>query len=267
MHFSSKSVGRVIVAAAASLSLLALAGCSSTPGGSSAEPETRTLTIATSNDAPFSYTDTSGTLLGIDGEMITAIAEEKGWEIEVFTTDFNTLISALKANKADVIVDAMYITDERKKQVDFTEPWYTEGEGMLVPADSTITSRDELGGKVIGAQTGTVFADFVATLGGSETKYFDSQAAIITAVANKQVDAAFTDSAVLAYGLVENPNDKVKIVDPYDPHFPGIIGAAVKKDDADLLKELNAGLAELKKSPKYLEILQKYGLGEANTVE
>ena len=147
MHFSSKSVGRVIVAAAASLSLLALTGCSSTPDGSSAEPETRTLTIATSNDAPFSYTDTSGTLLGIDGEMITAIAEEKGWEIEVFTTDFNTLISALKANKADVIVDAMYITDERKKQVDFTEPWYTEGEGMLVPADSTITSRDELGGQ------------------------------------------------------------------------------------------------------------------------
>ena len=104
---------------------------------------------------------------------------------------------------------------------------------------------------MIGAQTGTVFADFVATLGGSETKYFDSQAAIITAVANGQVDAAFTDSAVLAYGLVENPNDKVKIVDPYDPHFPGIIGAAVNKDDAELLKDLNSGLADLKKSPKY----------------
>ena len=76
--------------------------------------------------------------------MITAIADEKGWDIKVFTTDFNTLISALKANKADVIVDAMYITDDRKKQVDFTEAWYTEGEGMLVPADSSITSRDQL---------------------------------------------------------------------------------------------------------------------------
>ena len=255
--------------AAAVAVLVGLLGVTACGGGSSdagagAAAGRDKITIATSNDAPFSFTDPSGKLQGIDGEMINAIAAQKGWDVEVFTTDFNTLIPALKAKKADAIVDAMYITDARKKEISFTDEWYTQGEGMLVPAGSTVTARDQLQGKVIGAQTGTVFVDFIKTLGGSDTKFFDSQAALITGVANGQVDAAFTDSAVLAYSLVQKPNPKIKLVDPYKPYFPGSIGAGVRQDDPELLTELNAGLADLKKTPQYLEILKKYGLTESN---
>lgn len=249
---------------------LAMTGCGS--GGSSGSgtggSEEKTITIATSNDAPFSFTDqATGELKGIDGEMINAIAEAKGWKVKVFTSEFATLIAALNAKKADVIVDAMYITDERKKQINFTDPWYTEGEAMVVPADSNLASRDDVKGKVLGAQTGTVFKDLVDGLGGSQVKLFDSQAALLAAVENKQVDAVFTDSAVIGYSLVQKPNPKLKLVEPYEPYYPGIIGAGVRKDDQQLLDDLNSGLAELKKSPKYLEILKKYGLGEANMVK
>lgn len=248
------------------VSTLALTGCSSASnsdaGGGTAE---RTITIATSNDAPFAYTDAqTGELTGIDGEMILAIAAKKGWKIKTFVTDFNTLIPALTAKKADVIVDAMYITDERKKTINFTDPWYLQGEGMLVPAGSPVKNRDEVKGLVLGAQTGTVFSDFIGTLGGSDTKFFDSQAALIAGVETGKVDAAFTDSAVLAYSLVQKPNPKISLVTPYTPFFPGNIGAGVRKEDAALLKDLNSGLAELKKTSKYLEILKKYGLGEDN---
>lgn len=249
---------------------LAMTGCGSggdTGSGAGGSGE-KTITIATSNDAPFSFTDqATGELKGIDGEMINAIAEAKGWKVKVFTSEFATLIAALNAKKADVIVDAMYITDERKKQINFTEPWYTEGEAMVVPADSTLASRDDVKGKVLGAQTGTVFKDLVDSLGGSQVKLFDSQAALLAAVENKQVDAVFTDSAVIGYSLVQKPNPKLKLVEPYKPYYPGIIGAGVRKDDQQLLDDLNSGLAELKKSPKYLEILKKYGLGEANMVK
>ncbi|MCF3140849.1 ABC transporter substrate-binding protein [Paenarthrobacter sp. AR 02] len=256
-----KRLGALLpMAVAAAVALSACGG-----GSSGSSTEQKTLTIATSNDAPFSFTDaSSGQLTGIDGEMINAIAEAKGWKVKTFVTDFNTLIPALQAKKADVIVDAMYITDKRKEQINFTDPWYVQGEGMLVPGDSTLKSRDDVKGKVLGAQTGTVFTDFIGTLGASQTKFFDSQAALISAVENKQVDAAFTDSAVVAYSLVQKPNPKIKLVSPYTPYYPGTIGAGVRKDDSQLLADLNSGLAELKKSPKYLEILKKYGLGEDN---
>ncbi|MGY4542546.1 polar amino acid transport system substrate-binding protein [Arthrobacter sp. UYNi723] len=248
---------------------LAMTACGSgSGGGSSAGGEQKTITIATSNDAPFSFTDQEGgELKGIDGEMINAIAAEKGWKIKVFTTEFATLIPALMAKKADVIVDAMYITDKRKEQINFTDPWYSQGEGMIVPGDSTLKSRDDVKGKVLGAQTGTAFTELIATLGGSQTKLFDSQAALLAAVENKQVDAAFTDSAVIAYSLVQKPNPKLKLVSPYKPYFPGIIGAGVRKEDSQLLSDINSGLADLKKTPKYLEILKKYGLGEDNVAK
>ncbi len=203
---------------------LAMTACGSGGGGCGASGggDQKTITIATSNDAPFSFTDqASGELKGIDGEMINAIAEAKGWKIKVFTSEYATLIAALNAKKADVIVDAMYITDERKKQINFTDPWYTEGEAMVVPADSTLASRDDVKGKILGAQTGTVFKDLVDSLGGSQVKLFDSQASLLAAVENKQVDAVFTDSAVIGYSLVQKPNPKLKLVSPYKPFYPG----------------------------------------------
>lgn len=260
---------KVIAATVTTLTLaFGSAACSSSSNGSAGSSGgARTITVATSNDAPFSFTNDSGGLSGIDGEMITAIAKKKGWTIKPFVTEFATLIPALQAKKADVIADGMYITEPRKKQISFTDVWYTQGEGMLVPGDSTMTGREDVKGKVLGAQTGTVFTDFIGTLGGSQTKFFDSQAALIKAVENGQVDAAFTDSAVVAYSLVQKPNPKIKLVTPYTPHFPGEIGAGVRTEDPQLLDELNAGLKELKATPEYVAILKKYGLNEQNAAK
>lgn len=269
MNMSSRYAQRLkILVPMALVGALALTACSADVStGSDADAE-KTITIATSNDAPFSFTDAdTGELSGIDGEMILAIAEAKGWNVEVFVTDFNTLIPALMAKKADVIVDAMYITDARKKEINFTDTWYMQGEGLLVPTGSTVENRDDVKGLVLGAQTGTVFTDLIGTLEGSETQFFDSQAALIAAVENGQIDAAFTDSAVLAYSLVQKPNPKIELVTPYTPYFPGQIGAGVRMEDTELLDDLNSGLADLKKTPQYLEILQKYGLGEDNVTE
>lgn len=262
---------RTALASAAIALILTSSACSSssTEPGDTAKTggQGRTITVATSNDAPFSFTGQGEGLSGIDGEMITAIAKKKNWTIKPFVTDFATLIPALKGKKADIIADAMYITDERKKQIAFTDVWYTQGEGMLVAGDSTMKSRDDVKGKILGAQTGTVFSDFIGTLGGSQTKFFDSQAALITAVENKQVDAAFTDSAVVAYSLVQKPNPKIKLIAPYTPFFPGRIGAGVRTDDTQLLADLNAGLKELKTTPEYVKILTKYGLTEQNAAK
>ncbi len=226
----------------------------------------RTIVVGTSNDAPFSFHGAGEkTLKGIDGDMITAIAEEKGWTIEIFDTDFATLIPALEAKKIDVVVDAMYITDERKQKVDFTDPWYSEGEGIVVPEDDTTTEgAADLEGKVLAAQTGTVYLDYAKTLGGKELLVLDSQAALLQALKNGQADAVVTDSAVAGYAIAQDAGSGVRLVLPDPPHFPGTIGAAVRKDDGELLADLNDGIAALKADDRDLEILERYGLGEDN---
>ncbi len=265
---------RTVVRAATAALLLtgSLAACGQSGSGSGAAAGASagsgtTLKIATSNDAPFSYKDPQGNLTGIDGEMINWIAKKKGWTLEVYTTDFATLIPSIGTKKADIVVDAMYITDERKKKVNFTDVWYTQGEGMVVPGTSAMTKREEAKGKVIGAQTGTAFIELAKSLGPKEIKYFNSQAELLKAVENNQVDVAFTDAAVVAWSLKQKPNPKLKIVTPYTPYFPGAIGAAVRKEDTQLLQDLNSGLKELKASPDYLQILQKYGLTQANAAK
>ncbi|TDP89041.1 extracellular solute-binding protein (family 3), partial [Leucobacter luti] len=124
--------------AAASL-LLSACATGATTGSDGSEDGTRTIRVATSNDAPFSYVDeATDELTGIDGDMMMAMADQLGWNIEVTVTDFSTLPQTILSNKADIIVDAMYVTDERKKKLAFTDTWYYQGEGMLVPADSTL---------------------------------------------------------------------------------------------------------------------------------
>lgn len=258
--------------AAAAVTALALSSCSSAAAESQdGADEGRTITIVTSNDAPFSYVDeATGELTGIDGEMLNSMAEGLGWDIEVVVTDFATMPQTVLSKKADFIADGLYVTDSRKETLSFSDTWYYQGEGMLVPADSTLTSRDDAKGKTIGVMTGTTHLEIAQSLTDeSKIKQYDSQANLIQAIANGQVDAAFTDQAVVAWSLVQNPNDKVKLVTPYDPYFPGTIAAAFRQDeDSDVIREeLNGALAELKASPKYLEILQKYGLGEDNIAE
>ena len=243
---------------------IALSGCSTAASTSEATSEARTITIGTSNDAPFSYTDDSGNLVGIDGEVWNEIAKCNGWNTKVYVTDFSTLIPSLQSKKIDVIVDAMYITDERKKTINFTNPWYVQGEGLVVGKGTGIKSRDDLKGKVVGAQTGTAFVDLVNQVGASETKFFDSQAALIAALENGQIDAAITDQAVVAWNLVQKPSDKIELVTPYEAYFPGIIGAGVRKEDTDILDGINKCLTELQGTPNFQKILEKYGLNTDN---
>ncbi len=263
-----KKTALIAALAAAALTLTA---CSSGDDGGGENGGQRTVKIVTSNDAPFSYVDdATKELSGIDGEMLNAMAEQLDWKIEVVVTDFATMPQTVLSRKADLIADGLYVTDDRKKTLAFSDTWYYQGEGMLVPADSDLESRDDAEGKTIGVMTGTTHLEIAQSLTDEgQIKMYDSQANMLQAVANKQVDAAFTDQAVVAWSLKQNPNPKIKLVTPYEPYFPGTIAAAFRQDDEskELLDELNGALAELKDSPKYLEILEKYGLNEDNVAE
>jgi polar amino acid transport system substrate-binding protein len=206
----------------------------------------------------------SSTLQGIDAEMMQYVADKMGVKVSVYVTDWNSLIPGLQAKKFDVIVDAMWITDARKKVINFTDPWYSEGEAIVVRTDDTrIKSLDDLKTMTVGVQTGSTMVPWVQSLAG-QTKLYDTQALGLLDLNASRIDALITDSASAAYVIQKDSTLKLRLVTPYKPQYAGTIGAALRQEDTDVLQAMNAALATMKTEGKDLSILQKWGLSADN---
>lgn len=226
------------------------------------------ILIGSSNDAPFSYTDVeSNELKGIDIEILREICKRLGIpDIQMKVVDFANLLVELNNNNIDMVVDAMYVKDERLQVAAFTDKWYQEGEAVVIPANSTIASKDDLKGKTIGAQPGTTFYE-TAQKWLDEGKIgkldaYDNQATLMTAVNMGKVDGVVTDGIVAGYTLSSDSSLKLKLLSPYEAEASGQIGAAVRFEDKDFLEEVNKALNEMKEDGSLLTILKNYGLTE-----
>lgn len=251
----------------------AVSTVSSSTGSSSGESEVLKkikekgyILIGSSNDAPFSYKDVNtGKLEGIDIEILREICKRLGIpDIQMKVIDFSNLLVELNNNSIDMVVDAMYVKDERLQIAAFTDKWYQEGEAVVIPADSKIASKDDLKGKTIGAQPGTTFYDTAkkwldeGKIGKLEA--FDNQATLMTAVNMGKVQAVVTDGIVAGYTLSSDSSLKLKLLSPYEAEASGKIGAAVRFKDKDFLAEVNKVLNQMKEDGTLLKTLEKYGL-------
>lgn len=243
------------------LFLLSITACGSSSGGAG-KNETVKIGIDTTYP-PFEFED-GGEYVGIDIELIRAIADDQDFEIELKPMDFKGIIPALTAGQLDVAIAGMSITDDRKKKVDFSEPYFEAGLSLVVNKDnSEITGPEDLEGKKIAVKKGTTGADKAAELAeeyGAELRLFDDSPAMFLEVSNGNSDVLIEDYPVIAYAISQNTNLKLDIVgDRLNGDFYGI--AVEKGKNADLLKKINKGLKNLRDNGKYDEILSKY-LGE-----
>ena len=95
--------------------------------------------------APFEYLDTaSGEYIGVDMDILAAIAEDQGFKYEVKNEGFDASMGAVQSGQADAMIAGMTITEERKKTFDFSEGYFEDGQIMVVPADSAVTSVEDL---------------------------------------------------------------------------------------------------------------------------
>lgn len=226
------------------------------------------LLIGTSNDAPFSYQDVkTGKLAGLDIEILRGICSKLGIpDIQIKVIDFSNLLVELNNNSIDMVVDGMYVKDDRLKIAAFSDKWYQEGEAVVLPKDSTIQSKDDLKGKNVGAQPGTTFYDTAqewqkSGMIGNLTSY-DNQATLMTAVNMGKVDAVVTDGIVAGYTLSQDSSLDLKLLSPYSAEASGQIGSAVRFSDEAFLDEVNQALNEMKKDGSLMKILDSYGLTE-----
>lgn len=224
------------------------------------------ITIGSSNDAPFCYQDVdTGELKGIDIEILKEICNRLGIpDIQMKVIDFSNLLVELNNKNIDMVVDGMYVKDDRLKIAAFTDKWYQEGEAVVIPKDSSIKSKDDLAGKNIGAQPGTTFYDTAqawldAGKIGNLTAY-DNQATLMTAVNMGKVDAVVTDGIVAGYTLASDSSLNLQLLSPYEAEASGQIGAAVRFEDEDFMNEVNGALNAMKEDGSLKKIMSSYGL-------
>ncbi|QYR20964.1 ABC transporter substrate-binding protein [Paenibacillus sp. sptzw28] len=271
------------------LSIGLLAGCGSQGSGSNPPADTAAaapgsgtagalakikekgvLVVGSSNDTPFAFIDKdSKEFVGIDAEIIKEIAKRLGIpKVEMKEVKFENLLLELNNKNIDMVTDGMYVKPEREKIASFTDYWYREGEAIVVRKDSDIKGIDDLKDKVVGGQKGMTFLEYAQQLQKEgkikEVKIFGSQAELLLATNTQKIDATITDSATAAYTIAHDPSLSLKLVSPYTAHYSGDIGAAVRKNDQDLLAAVNKELEILKKEGFVLKVLKKYGLNEDN---
>ena len=231
------------------------------------------LTIASANDKPFAYIDPeTNKLIGIDADIVTEAAKRLGInKVEMELVPFKSIFKELNTNNnIDMIADGIYVTDERKKEVLFTNALYKEPETIITLDSSKINSKEDLKNAVIGAVIGTVFPK----LGEGwkkdglvkEVRLFQTQSDLILAVALEEVDAAIIDSATASYLSSRYKNLNLKMFTPYKPELLGMVAVGVRKSDSTLANAINKKIDEMKEDGKLIEILKKYGLNESNFV-
>ncbi len=230
----------------------------------------KTLAFGTSNDQPYAFLDEkTHQIVGIDAEMLLAMLEKLGIpNHSVKQIDFEGLIPGLLAGRMDMIADAMYITDKRKKVIDFSDGWYQYGEAMLVKKGNPLKlhTMDDLKGHTAGSQLGTVYLDWLNAIPGVTVKSYPTMATMMQDMTIGRLDAGIIDAPVAGFALTKNPAYAAgfEMVADYKPKEIGVIGSGFRKDEGSLREAINWALAQIKADGTDLKILQKWGLNENN---
>ena len=216
--------------------------------------------------APFEFTSPEGDLVGIDMDLLRAIAEDQGFEVEIRQLGFDAAVQALQANQVDAVMAGMSITDERKQTFDFSDPYFTSGIQLGVLDSSDIQSLDDLDGKAVAVKTGTqgqTFAEENQDEYGFRITPYQDTTDMVDAVKAGQAVGYFEDFPVLAYGIQQGSGFRLV----GDPELGGEYGFAVNKGmNPELIEMFNAGLKNLQDSGEYDEIVDRY-LGDAEAGE
>jgi glutamine transport system permease protein len=225
----------------------------------------KTFTIATDTTfAPFEFRQ-GNKLVGIDMDLLNAIAKKQGFKVDIQSLGFQAAVSAVTSGSADGVIAGMSITDERKQTFDFSDPYFDSGIQMAVAEDNDdIKDYEDLKGKTVVAKPGTegeATAKKLAKEYDFTVKGLDQSTNLVESVKNGTAAAVFDDYPVLLYGI-QNGSGLKAVTDKVPA---GQYAFAVKKgQNADLVTAFNAGLQDLKDSGEYDEILKKY-LGDSAT--
>ena len=211
--------------------------------------------------SPFEFQDADGKIVGIDMEILEAVAKDQGFTYELQYIGWDAAIAACQAGQADGMIAGASITEERKKTGwIFSEGYFDATQGMAVAKDSTIAGFKDLKGKKVAVKNGTMsneWADKIKGEYGFEVVTFQTSDDMYQAVIGGQVQACLDDTPVLKYKIKAGDLD-MKFVDGTE-NEPAQYGLAIfDSANQELVDKFNKGLANIKANGTYDKIIAKY---------
>lgn len=247
---------------------ISLAACGSTEAPSQSgdnasaaqETEKEVLIMATNATfPPYEYYD-GEEIVGIDAEMAAAVAEKLGMELQIEDMDFNSIITAVSSGKVDMGVAGMTVTEERLKNVNFSETYATGVQVVIVKEGSDIASIDDMYGKKIGVQestTGHIFCASSIEDGGFGEEYvtaYTTGANAVEALKVGKVDCVVIDNEPAKAFVAANEGLTILETEYAVEEY----AIAIAKENTELVEKVNTALAELKADGTLDAIIAKY---------
>ena len=208
---------------------------------------------------PFEYKD-GDEIVGIDIDLSQAIADKLGVKLEVSDIAFDSLIPSMNAGKADFIAAGMTATEDRKKNVDFSDPYFNASQAIIVAKDSDIKTREDLNGKTVGVQQGTTGDTYCTNDDGSsdvkvkEVKRYPKGMDAVSDLIAGRLDAVVIDDYPAEKLAAKNADKVVKLDDALTEEEYAI---AMPKG-SDLVDVVNGVIQDLKDSGELNKIIDKY---------
>ncbi len=232
---------------ASALMVISLAACTSNKDE---------LVMATNAEfPPYEYhDDETQKIVGIDVEICDAIANELGRKLVIEDMAFDSVLTSVQTGKADIGAAGLTITEDRLKNINFSTPYATAAQVIIVPEGSDITTPDDLVGKKIGVQLGTTGDIYAEDIEDATLERYNKGFEAIQALAQGKIDAVIIDNEPAK--VFVSQNDGLYIIDEAFTYEEYAI--AIAKDNDQLLNDVNAAIKKLKESGKLDEIVNKY---------
>lgn len=211
--------------------------------------------------APFEFLDTqSREYVGFDMDLIREIGKRAGYDVKLVNMGFDGLIPALFTGTIDIAVSGITITEDRKKKVDFCEPYYEAGQGLLVRTKDVEKYKDltSLEGKTVAVQIGTTGADVAKGIKGAHIKAFNTGAEAFQDLKLQGSDAVITDRPVIGYFMVKNARAAKGLTMQKTRLDSEYFGFAVKKGNDKVKNAVDKALKEMREDGSYQTIYKKW---------
>jgi polar amino acid transport system substrate-binding protein len=256
IHRSVRTLGAIAVAA---LAVFALASCAKKEAAPAAAERVKLVIASDATWPPMEFVDENKNIVGFAPEMMAAIAEAAGFDIEIRNTAWDGIFAGLAAGNYDAICSSVTITEERKATMDFSEPYVNAGQILVVAKGlEGVTTLADLKGKKVGAQIGTTGAIEIGKVPGVVLATYDEVGLAFEDLANGRIAGVVADNPIAANFAMQTEKFKDKLKMVGSPFTDEWLGVAVKKGDTKTLALINDGLAKIKASGKLDEIAAKW---------
>ncbi|MFC5214920.1 transporter substrate-binding domain-containing protein [Streptomyces coerulescens] len=258
---------RILAATTATAGLVLVAGCSSDDGGGSGTKtaaggvelvKAGQLTTCTHLPYPPFQSEIDGKVQGFDVALIDLLAKNLGVKQEILDTPFENFKTGafLNSGECDLAAAGMTITDERKKNVDFSDPYFEATQAVLVDKKSGISSFADLKGKKVGAQAQTTGEDYAKSK-GLDPVSFESSDAVLNGLRTGQVQAVVIDYPVVQGWLKDKANaDAFEVAEQVNTGEQ--YGVTVKKGNDKLREAINKAIKDAKADGTYKKLYEQW---------